>query len=1260
MTFKPLFGAVKTLLVILAAIGSLLASCAVASADDLLRAQILAGQSERLRMLDMAAEQEELDARESALWEQVAVVLPPREGGSNWLQEERELRKELLPYLAARQSAYRLKEKALLGDAALSSLQAEATNDATTLGSLEAVRYWSALVDNMQSSVRARLDAMHVVALARGNVKAIPEELAELLNRVAMRRHDVGAEWNRARNSWTRSDQAIERERIDRHLARAQGMVEAAMAAEQLVNDLQRRIAQVNPGPHQRLLSVIADQASRGFDRLGWKAKNLAGLGWSYPASFLEAFPGVNREDRELADLAAEHRRIVRDLLASLAGRIELINSLKRMATSREKLFADSMQQLAQNASDQGPVLDALRGEAEETWKVVDQLRTIVGRISAAIESPDRAKAAAMLGAQVEKLVFLEGMLFEIEVAKIADPFPAPDDPRLGVDAPAWQRNLQGMMASQDEWQNWRQRWDERIDEQHRGFTALRDVAERLEALRSNRLEALVADNRLTAMPGDQIDAFLAALREETRRKLADLKRRQNALSQFTKTAAEDPIIGSSVTAAGREDWSQAIRTASAMSALEERIGVLATAPTLIRAIQDHHRPSIERLESLLQLGRGLTVRWWLEGHGLELRAKTVIAGRTFVIEGLSSAAQVQLRQQDLFVQGPIRLATLVLPDMLLAQTDTDAAARGKWGLKDYVYDELADDAYVFLAMPLAGACVGGICTGGAGVIPGGLAGLAADAESAVVDVVAGAAKWDITSNTRELARAGAISEATARRREAYQVEAVSYLKAAFSLKEIASSASSKLYPQAAALYRSGFKLPTAADFHSIRALERGALDRILVRISESRESLALLERRYMHELGGATYSAWARAMDNLEQLQKLANRYQLVKDTMVVLAPITTQAGSRALARELASLIGNINDLLLGAPAERAPYSTELRQVLDSLVGRSIPGSSPGGAVVNAPPPVVTAPVTAAVPENRGRIEEHEKEKLDQLHKWQQASKPPPPKPPLLPSDDMPTKKTTDDVGTVPLDPGKDMNEYDPVKAFGDREQRRSDDVGIRNLQGFGGRNQNKFNSDDIKRDVKSNLNTLAENQREKDLKRNTGTRGDSSGGNIANRCVVDSDCPTGYKCDPQVGSCTKQLQTSGGTGAIPLCTTDRDCRSGKCVNNVCTQGPNTQSSSSAAVSTQASTAGGKKAYYLIAHEYIYQKPECKKFRWRTYDVAYVTAEEIPAFKRDLQARLPRYIGMENLTIEVRFLSGPSTTPIKAPNPEVLCLLVH
>lgn len=125
-----------------------------------------------------------------------------------------------------------------------------------------------------------------------------------------------------------------------------------------------------------------------------------------------------------------------------------------------------------------------------------------------------------------------------------------------------------------------------------------------------------------------------------------------------------------------------------------------------------------------------------------------------------------------------------------------------------------------------------------------------------------------------------------------------------------------------------------------------------------------------------------------------------------------------------------------------------------------------------------------------------------------------------------------------------------------------------------------------------------------------------------------------------------------------IPLCTTDRDCRSGKCVNNVCTQGPSTQSSSSTAASTPTSTLEGKKDYYLIAHEYVYEKPPyCKKFRWRTYDVAYVTAQEIPAFRRDLQARLPRYDGMKNLTIEVRFLSGPDATPPKAPNPDVACL---
>jgi hypothetical protein len=129
-----------------------------------------------------------------------------------------------------------------------------------------------------------------------------------------------------------------------------------------------------------------------------------------------------------------------------------------------------------------------------------------------------------------------------------------------------------------------------------------------------------------------------------------------------------------------------------------------------------------------------------------------------------------------------------------------------------------------------------------------------------------------------------------------------------------------------------------------------------------------------------------------------------------------------------------NIREVAQGADAGDAigGVATLSGPVLDAI---------PKGAQPVTTAPTQMTPVTPVTPENRRRIDEQDKAKLDQTRKSQQAANPPPKKEPTL------KKEPPLDEGTVPEDPSKDGNEYDPVKAFAERDQKRSDEVGGRGL---------------------------------------------------------------------------------------------------------------------------------------------------------------------------------------------------------------------
>ena len=734
-----------------------------------------------------------------------------------------------------------------------------------------------------------------------------------------------------------------------------------------------------------------------------------------------------------ISSVLAEWEEIRRDLMQSVASRAEIAIRLRPRLQERNRLLTAMREEAGK--SDNFPLyLMQLLVDAQE-----EQLRnvaTLWNQISPDLKSQSRKYPAiksdgfyekvADMGIALDALQKLETRVLAGMSPFIADLIPSIDGPR----ADAVAQRLRELTRRMEE---------DRKD--IAGLSALAGKEARtwgrfdvwLASLMEARIglwsRAQAALNRGGSRDaGNSLAYSLQALAGE---RIAGARADLERLREMRGESARDPVMRSLYGPEKGTEWvSHAAGGDAVQQGLRELLRESGILDDLGRA-GGPGQPAEARAAAVARLAEGLAFPWILIERGGGMDFAVQVAASEFVVEGIDGPAP-RLKEKpsvDYQVDRGVRYASLDLDQILLAASAaSNASQQGTPGLLSNVWNGVGNQARkswltyaIIVGGGLAAAAVAGPVLGATAVATAILSG--------TVLATGGQAWQDANFGTMKgISRTVSTPEVYDRAVKNLDMGetgvnvALGFYgigKGAAGLLKAGQSAASEVRTAETVLARVNEEVAVTSEIRKLN--------------TKGWESV----RDYWIKRAGSAENVFesTEARDQLHQaLQKIVRSERKAIDAAAegVKATEVAQRSLDAVKDAYRRMVFGVRSLVDTADdARKVARGADTAEVIGGIGTLSGPVSD-------------AMPVT---PENRRSIDEQEKTKLDQIRKWQQAAKPPPKKEPPVTPLPPPPKKEPPDEGAIQEDASKGGSEYDPVKAFAEREQKRSDEVGGRGL---------------------------------------------------------------------------------------------------------------------------------------------------------------------------------------------------------------------
>ena len=1079
--------------------GSVLPSAPPGASSARYLALALAGADHRHRLVALAVEMDPLLLRETAAWSALTRTLPTDTGSDAARSAETQGEIERLQLLSAMREEYaereRLLESRLSQSAPETGTLASQETHRTAL-ELIAVQDWHDLALDVQRAACRRLDAMRESLVAHALKSGwTPDRvaMAELESagvarlQAEDRLNDMRLRWQDARVAAGLRVAADRLDFAERALASARDQFEQAAELERLA-----RSTAGSPS-HVLVLNDLAGALLRSGVSLALTASGSTEERLMLRASPLLRVEGGERQARAIVDLTAAYNREVDGLLASLAIHAHELIPLRAM---HDRLQAVLSEGAGKTDVSNDPVRELLAA-ADELWVELSTLQQAGRDFRPAAHSPQQAASALLFGAQMERLVRIEALLTEAALAHSIDPAFG-----RSMTSATRQQHIASRLRLRAEFLEWLQGWEQRIAGDAGRKKNLQAWMQRAQALMTGQMQRFI-DMADKTKADEPFAASVGVLGHEAEWNLERFRQIQSLVRQVREAVAHDLMLGAKYGDGSDVPWTWLALYFDHPREMLERVEVLLGSEQSVRVLGDTTLPPTRRVHALMRLSQALGVGWVGTRVADRMHLSARVADSTVVLSNIESETSIALElRRDRSVALPLRVAQSSLSPSSMRQM-----AAVPLELTATAWEEIESNWKIYGGIFVVSSCAGAACGTIAG--PGGtVAGLSAGAivgglavgESLVVDTSVGQVRRTANKVVDYQRQAGRLTPKEADAWKRSVTDTANLVKGTLALSNLLKGAGTAAFRAVRGGYRN---LEVLLSGQTRRGIEQAeGFINVARNLAQNRETLKhLTEVEFRGGMvSGAQLGSLVRQISKLEpELERLRGLLNArgIADAEKFIKELRSADRWRGLAGYLGGAVDDVNNLLTAYPILRTLLAAH-----DSAVQTPADKSVPPTRVSGAPPSQATTTVQAPVPPTGAAtcppgqmvgpkgVCATEKDVLSGYKSWSDEfnTDKPPAKPPVQEAgtetqgekappvvEPQPAKQDEGDGmsggfsgvesggGTSP---GTSVE--DAARAFGERERRRSTDVGGRGLiSGLGGTGGSKFGSDSIKRET-------------------------------------------------------------------------------------------------------------------------------------------------------------------------------------------------